>query len=98
MLLFCPNQYHFSLSLVSFRYLASGDSQTSLSYLFRVSNQAISKIILETTTVIWHVLKKEVFPKLTEELWLKTAAEFEVMWDISHCLGATDGKQVHIRV
>ncbi|KAE8747914.1 hypothetical protein FOCC_FOCC005303 [Frankliniella occidentalis] len=57
-------------------YLASGDSQTSLSFLFRVSSQAISKIVLEVTTVIWAVLKRRVFPQLTEELWLKTAAEF----------------------
>ena len=54
--------------------------------------------MLETTTIIWHVLKKEVFPTVSEELWLKNAAEFLVMWDIPHCLGAVDGKQVHIRV
>lgn len=70
----------------------------SLSFLFRVSNQAISKILLETTTVIWSVLKNKVFPKLDKDLWLKTAAEFEVMWNIPHCLGAVDGKQVYIKV
>ncbi|KAK3931751.1 Protein ALP1-like [Frankliniella fusca] len=82
---------------ITLRYLASGDSQTSLSFLFRVSNQAISKIVLETTSVIWSVLKKTVFPKLDRDLWLKTAAEFEVMWNIPHCLGAVDGKQVYIK-
>ncbi|KAK3910077.1 Protein ALP1-like [Frankliniella fusca] len=39
---------------VTLRYLASGDSQTSLSYLFRLSNQAISKIVTETTAAIWY--------------------------------------------
>lgn len=89
-----------TLCLSLCRYLASGDSQVSLSYLFRVSNQAISKILLETTNVLWKVLKKDenVFPKLSQSFWLKVAAEFQVLWNIPHCLGAIDGKHVFIRV
>ncbi|KAK3929761.1 Protein ALP1-like [Frankliniella fusca] len=34
---------------ITLRYLASGDSQSSLSYLLRLSNQTISKIVTETT-------------------------------------------------
>ncbi|KAK3929699.1 Protein ALP1-like [Frankliniella fusca] len=78
---------------ITLRYLAPGDSQTSLSYLFRVSSQAISKIVAEVTSAIWNVLKRRVFRDLTEDLWLRSAAEFQVMWNIPHCLGAIDGKQ-----
>ncbi|XP_034243500.1 uncharacterized protein LOC117646568 [Thrips palmi] len=69
---------------ITLRYLASGDSQTSLSSLFRVSSQAISKIVLETTAAIWHVLKDEVLPEMSENTWIKTAAEFEIWWNIPH--------------
>ncbi|KAE8745525.1 hypothetical protein FOCC_FOCC007787, partial [Frankliniella occidentalis] len=37
---------------VTLRYLASGDLQISISYLFRISDSAVSKIILETTAAI----------------------------------------------
>ena len=70
----------------------------SLSYLFRVSSPAISRIVLETTVVIWNVLKRVVFPTEAEDLWLRTPAEFQVMWNLPHCVGAVDGKQVPIKV
>ncbi|KAK3916792.1 Protein ANTAGONIST OF LIKE HETEROCHROMATIN PROTEIN 1 [Frankliniella fusca] len=82
---------------ITLRYLASGDSQTSLSYLFRVLSPAICRIVLEVTTVLWSVLKTEVFPELSQDTWLRTSAEFEVMWNIPHCVGAIDGKQVQVK-
>ncbi|KAK3920578.1 polyprotein [Frankliniella fusca] len=54
---------------VTLRFLASGDSQTSLSYLFRISTQAISNIVTETTAAIWFALKKEVFEPISPEFW-----------------------------
>lgn len=43
--------------IVTLRYLATGDSYTSLQYLFRISKQSISKIIPQTTDAIIEVLK-----------------------------------------
>lgn len=77
---------------VTLRYLASGDSMASLKYLFRISHQGISNIILETTAAIWYVLKDEVFEPLSEDLWRKKASEFESMWQFPMCVGAVDGK------
>jgi len=37
---------------ITLRYLASGDSMASVSYVFRVGNNTVSKIILETCQVI----------------------------------------------
>ncbi|KAK3931968.1 Putative nuclease [Frankliniella fusca] len=77
---------------LTLRFLASGDSQTSLSYLFRISTQAISNIVTETTAAIWFALKKEVFEPISPEFWRRKAAEFEVMWQFPMCVGAVDGK------
>ncbi|KAK3922257.1 Protein ALP1-like [Frankliniella fusca] len=65
---------------ITLRYLASADSQQSLSYLFRLSNQVISKIVTETTAVIWYTLKPVVFEEITEDFWRRKASEFESMW------------------
>ncbi|XP_052125867.1 uncharacterized protein LOC127749901 [Frankliniella occidentalis] len=71
---------------ITLRYLASGDSQSSLSYLFRVFNEAISKIVTETTAVIWYTLKPLVFDEISEDFWRQKAAEFEAMWQFPMCV------------
>ena len=52
---------------VAFRYLASGDSQQSVGWAHRISKATISKIIKETTNLIWQVLK-EVYLKPPQEM------------------------------
>lgn len=82
---------------ITLRFLASGDSYESLSYLFLVSDKCISPMVLETCVVIWTVLQPLVFEELTEDFWLRSAAGFEVMWDLPHCIAAVDGKHVRIQ-
>ncbi|KAE8738274.1 hypothetical protein FOCC_FOCC016250, partial [Frankliniella occidentalis] len=82
---------------VTLRYLASGDSQISISYLFRISDSAVSEIILETTAAIWCALKDVVFEPLTPEFWRRKSAEFEAKWDFPMCLGAIDGKHCTVQ-
>ena len=84
--------------LLIYRYLATGNSFKSLTYLFRVSEQTISECAFETTTIIWSALENIVMDAPTEDDWLKVAADFEVMWDLPHCIGAIDGKHVRVRV
>ncbi|KAE8741664.1 hypothetical protein FOCC_FOCC012816, partial [Frankliniella occidentalis] len=43
---------------IALRYYASGDKYSSLSFLFRISDQAISNIVMEVSVVIWTVLEK----------------------------------------
>ncbi|XP_034244264.1 protein ALP1-like [Thrips palmi] len=82
---------------ITLRYLASGDSMASLSYLFRVSNQVISNIILETTAAIWFAIKDEVFEPISEDFWRRKSAEFESMWQFPMCGGAMDGKHCFVQ-
>lgn len=70
----------------------------SISYLFRISDQAVSKIIFETTAAIWYALKKEVFEPISEDFWRKKSAEFENMWQFPMCVGAMDGKHCFVQV
>ena len=63
-----------------------------------MSEECISRIVFETATVIWEVLKLLVFEKPTQEMWLRSAAGFESLWQLAHCIGAIDGKHFRIKV
>lgn len=52
-----PAKYRLAITL---RFIASGDSYKSLHYLFKVSPQAISKIIPEVCKAINDVLRNEI--------------------------------------
>ena len=84
---------------VTMRHLASGDSYLSLSSQYRIGVSTISKIVSETSKVIWVVLLKEGFldpPKTTSD-WKKIADDFENKWNFPNCLGAIDGKHIMIQ-
>nr|XP_022910486.1 uncharacterized protein LOC111421545 isoform X2 [Onthophagus taurus] len=82
---------------LTLRFLASGDSMTSLYYSYRISLISTSNIIRETTRVIWDVLAPDVFVKQIEEDWKKVAKGFEEKWNFPHCIGAIDGQHVVIQ-
>lgn len=84
--------------LVCLRYLASGDSMTSISYAFRIGVNTVSKIVSETCEVLWNCLHESVMPPMNKEDWLRIAEEFERKWNFPHCIGAIDGKHVVIQV
>ncbi|XP_025997174.2 uncharacterized protein LOC113005615, partial [Solenopsis invicta] len=54
---------------VTVRWLASGDSMTSLSYAYRIAQCTLSQIIPETCEAIWISLKDKVIIDPTEENW-----------------------------
>jgi hypothetical protein len=62
----------------------------SIAYLFRMSNQVVSNIILETTAALWFALKEDVFPPLTKRFGRQKASEFEAMWQFPLCVGDID--------
>ena len=63
---------------ITMRHLASGDSYLTLSSQYRIGISTVSKIVAETSKVIWDVLLKEGFldpPKSTSN-WKKIADNF----------------------
>ena len=63
---------------VTLHFLATGDSQQSLSFSFRMGKTAVSNIITETSNVIYQVLKEKYLSEPhTKEEWLKISQEFE---------------------
>lgn len=79
------------------RLLATGDSQSTQSFTFRVGKSTVSKIVKETCEGIWMALKDVYLkaPSKTED-WMKISKEFEKNWNFPNCLGALDGKHVSI--
>ncbi|KYM98502.1 Putative nuclease HARBI1 [Cyphomyrmex costatus] len=82
---------------MTLRFLASGDSMTSISYQYLVGLTTVSKIIEETCNTIWNCLVKKVLPSCSKQDWLNIANEFEEKWNFNHCIGAIDGKHVLIQ-
>ena len=83
--------------MLTMRFLASGDTQVSLSYLIRMGKKSVSRIVSETSEVIIQVLFQDYMsPPETEELWKNIAQEFGDLWQFPHVVGAIDGKRVVI--
>lgn len=83
--------------LCVFRYLASGDSFTSLAYSYRVGKSTVGKIVEEVCCAIWDCLVEEFMPVPTREDWREIAEGFRRRWNFPNCLGAIDGKHVVIQ-
>ena len=84
--------------MLTLRFLASGDSQISLHFQFRMGRKTVSRIIAETTYAIYTVLTREYMkvPNSSAQ-WKKIADDFEKIWNFPHVLGALDGKHVRIQ-
>nr|CAI5836345.1 unnamed protein product [Callosobruchus analis] len=79
---------------VTLRFLASGDSYQSLSYLFKISPQIISTIIPEVCDALIVALSEHLKTPESSFEWREIAKEFEARWNFPHCCGALDGKHV----
>ena len=83
---------------VTLRNLASGESQTSLAFNFRIGRSTIYTILQETCTAIWQALQPSwVWVPSNASEWTSIADQFETMWNFPNCVGAMDGKHVVIQ-
>lgn len=83
---------------LTIRYLASGDSQQSMSFSYRISKTCVSNIIQETCQAIWDALSYEYLQTPTSaDDWKNISKEFMELWNFPHCLGAIDGKHIAIK-
>ena len=67
---------------LTIRYLATGESYTSLSCQFRVGRSTISKYLRCPTT---------------PDEWKELEREFRIRWNVPHALGALNGKHVALK-
>lgn len=77
------------------RYLATGDSNHSIAFSFRVGVSTVAGIIYEVCTAIWNCLLPDYMPVPDTAEWRKIAAVFQKQ-AFPNCLGAMDGKHVVI--
>ncbi|XP_062704016.1 uncharacterized protein LOC134286423, partial [Aedes albopictus] len=73
---------------LTLRYLATGESFSSLQYLFRIPQCTISQIIPEVLDAIYMVLRKD-FMKVpsTKDEWKEVATKFDRLWNFPNCIG-----------
>ncbi|XP_077115800.1 uncharacterized protein LOC143770243 [Ranitomeya variabilis] len=94
-------QMRFSISpaerlMVTIRFLATGESFSSLHFQFRLGISTISGIIRDTCRALWDCLQAEYIPEPSQERWLEIAHNFEQICQFPNCVGAVDGKHVRI--
>lgn len=77
------------------RYLATGETQQSLSFSFRIGRATVSRIVRETCHAIWEDLQGEYLrvPQTAEE-WQKIGSGFETEWNFLNCLGGLYRKHI----
>ncbi|CAB4007448.1 Hypothetical predicted protein [Paramuricea clavata] len=80
---------------VTVRYLATGDSQQSHAFYFRIGRSTVSNIVKESCYALCTALNQDYLKSpSTEEQWTNIADEFEREWNFPHCIGALDGKHI----
>ncbi|XP_056422332.1 uncharacterized protein LOC130362226 isoform X2 [Hyla sarda] len=82
--------------LITLRFLATGETYSSLHQLFHVGKSTISGIVRTTCELIFQNLRSSVMPTPTQETWLQIAEGFESEASFPNCIGAVDGR--HLRV
>ena len=75
---------------VTLRFLASGKSQQSPFFAYRIGKSTLSRILRKTCDDIFSVLKDpDLKPPSSKDDWKK----FRDFWNMPHVVGGIDGKQ-----
>ena len=83
---------------VTIRYLATGNSQVSLSFNFRMGRSTVCTIVRETCKALWETLQPlYVRVPSSHQEWKGVSDQFELMWNFPNCIGAIDGKRIVIQ-
>ncbi|XP_049771727.1 uncharacterized protein LOC126191157 [Schistocerca cancellata] len=83
---------------VTLRFLATGESYSSLQYSTRIPQCTLSKIIPETCEAIYKALKDHCLKVPTSRgEWEQIAEDFEKKWNCYNTIGAMDGKHIRIK-
>ena len=91
------NSKHGERHAVTLRYLATGDSQQTKSFCFRIGRSTVNNIIWETCKGISCALKNDYLkPPTSNEEREAITNDFYNEWNFPNCLGAFYGKHVRI--
>ncbi|KAJ8938701.1 hypothetical protein NQ318_007989 [Aromia moschata] len=82
---------------ITLRFLATGDNTFSIASAYRLGRSTVSKIVNETTEVIWNILSPLVLPEPTLNKNKQIARRFGERWNFPHVIGAIDGKHIKIQ-
>ena len=82
---------------LTLHFLASGDSQMSLSFAYRVSPASVSLLIDATLKAIWSHFKEDYLPQPSKDQWMEIAENYRMIWNFPNCIGALDGKHISIQ-
>ncbi|XP_046863316.1 uncharacterized protein LOC124457069 [Xenia sp. Carnegie-2017] len=82
---------------VTLRFLATGESYSSLQFLYRIARQTMGRIIPETCDALSKVLKDYIKVPTIEEDWRKVEQAFSERWNFPNCVGALNGKHILLK-
>ena len=83
---------------MTLRHMATGDRYHTLLYDFRCGYSSVVWSVQDVCQAIIQELKDEVMPQpKTQENWKAIAQQFQDRWNVSHALGALDGKHIPTR-
>ncbi len=81
--------------VIALRYLATGSSQQTLSYSFRIGRITVSNIIKEVCEAIYDVLSPIYLkPPTNFDERKRTSYDFEALWNMLHVIRAMDGEHI----
>lgn len=77
------SKFFYSLNSFHFKYLAAGDSQTSIALAYRVSKSTVCNVLSEVCQTIWECLsKKHLKPPSSDNEWAAVERGFSEMWNL----------------
>lgn len=81
---------------ITVRYLSSGSPLKYVALAFRLSPETCRRIVHHACRVLWAKLKPLYLSVPLCQQWQNVALGFQTWWNFPNCLGAVDGKHVHI--
>ncbi|XP_071056177.1 putative nuclease HARBI1 isoform X2 [Onthophagus taurus] len=84
--------------VATLQFLASSRSYENLKFSCAISAQTLGRIVPETCTAIFDVLRDDFlkFPCNASD-WMNIAEDFKTYWQVENCVGAIDGRHIDIR-
>lgn len=83
---------------MTLRYLATGNSFTSISHSYRTHKSTVNGIVYEVCIALWNHLNALYLAYPNEANWMSIAKQFDDQWNFPGCIGAIDGKHIALKV